>query len=117
MHFTASSLLYDRIGLDSRLETDGFISSIKKDKNGCIKKITLHNGSYLKYYGMCYFSSLLKCDIVLDYSNKLECHALLGADAMCYFKFDDYEGEVLKLDKISGLGMKKLLKGENHFIL
>jgi len=99
------------------VETDGFISSITRNMEGNIKKITLHNGSYLKYNGVCYFSSLLKCDIVLEYSKQLECHAVLGADAMCYFKADNYDGEILIIDRISGLGMKKLLKGENHFIL
>lgn len=95
------------------LETDGFIAGICTDYAGRVLRVNLHNGSFLRYRGCCLFSTLLKCDVIINYENGFSLDAELGADAWCHFLQDAHvptEGG----GRFAGLVRRKLSKGRNH---
>ncbi|MFC3254408.1 heparinase II/III family protein [Paenibacillus sepulcri] len=74
-----SSLTYKNI------ETDAFIIYIKSSHDGKILQVAQHNGSLLKIDGICYISSMLKNDSLLNLEDgSITVHNT--SDASCYFK-------------------------------
>lgn len=89
-----------------KLQTDAFLTYMETDDQGEITRIGIHNGSYLKYRNICYFSCLQKSDICIDYTknSQMEFCAVVSADVTCHV----YTGEK------KGLCGVKLVKGDNR---
>ncbi|NGZ74417.1 hypothetical protein GYN08_03735 [Saccharibacillus sp. VR-M41] len=113
------------------LETDAFLAALSRDAEGRLYRISLHNGSYIKYGGRCLFSSLLKASAVLDYrGGGLHAASSLSADAWCHFALGAPEEETadihaaeearragLRHDPDSGLWKRKMEAGRSEFRL
>ncbi|QAY66973.1 heparinase II/III domain-containing protein [Paenibacillus protaetiae] len=78
MHENAT-LRYKDIG------TDAFLVYIKTNRQGEIVQTAMHNGSVLRINGVCYMSSMLKHDVLLNYEDRT-ITAAAKADASGYFK-------------------------------
>lgn len=99
------------------IETDAFLSSVLYGPDGRIERISLHNGSYWKEGGRCWFSSLLKGDVLLDYRDGLEVWTGLTAEAWCYFASEDPHGVVpgeLLHDPETGMWKRRMKKGREY---
>lgn len=82
------------------IKTDGFIARISMDEAGTVSEVSLHNGSFLHYRGVCLFSSLLKCDAVLKYGDEFQLQVELSEDTWCYFSEDGVKGTCLSKQKL-----------------
>jgi oligo-alginate lyase len=99
------------------IETDAFLCTVQYDTEGNVVRVSMHNGSYLRVGGSCLFSSLLKSDVLIDYSSGLDCWTSLSADAWCSFAYSGAAPDGLMLDPTTNLWRKKLEKGNRHFHL
>jgi len=99
----------------NEVKTDGFIARICLDREGKLLEISLHNGSFLHYQGVCLFSTLLKCDVIIKYTDEFQAHIELSEDACCYFT-EDVEKVKKELSLHSNfmyLKKRRLVKGTN----